>query len=115
MTAEKTPQPRKMRNVSTTFTIRDIAVVIGAAVAASGPFFAYDKRISVDEANHQQLVATVARLIARVDRINDIDQDIRSRVDRLEGVDDRLRDRLEILIRDHDQLKQDIKDLQKQK
>lgn len=115
MTAEDTPRTRKTRGIHTTFTIKDIIVVIGAAVAASGPFFAYDTRISVNEATNLQMEAKVTRLVARVDRINDIDQDIRSRVDRLEVMDDRLKDYIDALSKEHEQLKEDIKDLQKQK
>jgi len=40
---------RRVRSVSTTFDLKDIAVVAIAAFTAAGPFFAYGTRISVAE------------------------------------------------------------------
>jgi peptidoglycan hydrolase CwlO-like protein len=115
MTPKDTVQPRKQRNINTMFSIRDVIVVIGAAIAASGPFFAYDTRISVVENNNQQIESKISRLVERADRINEIDQDIRSRVDKLEAMDDRLREYINDLRRENELLRQDIRALQTQK
>ena len=49
---------RKIRSVSTTFDLKDVAVVAIAAFTAAGPFFAYDTRISVVESKVEQIYHT---------------------------------------------------------
>ena len=49
---------RKVRSVSTTFDLKDVAVVAIAAFTAAGPFFAYDTRISVVETHVEQIQRT---------------------------------------------------------
>lgn len=46
---------RKVRSISTTFDLKDVAVVAIAAFTAAGPFFAYDTRISVVETQVDQI------------------------------------------------------------
>lgn len=69
--ADNNKTERKVRSISTTFDLKDVAVVAIAAFTAAGPFFAYDTRISVvethveqiqeDDAKTEQLVKEVAQ------------------------------------------------------
>lgn len=49
------PTERRSRSISTTFDLKDVAVVAIAAFTAAGPFFAYDTRISVAETKIEQM------------------------------------------------------------
>lgn len=53
--ADEQKTSRKMRSITSTFTLRDVAVVAVAAFTAAGPFFAYDTRISVAESKIEDL------------------------------------------------------------
>lgn len=66
-------QPRKMRSVTSTFSLRDVAVVAVAAFTAAGPFFAYDKRISVNEEKIEKIRETDAEVKQMV---KDLDEEL---------------------------------------
>lgn len=65
---------RKVRSVTTTFTLKDVAVIAIAAFTAAGPFFAYDTRISVMEAK-------VAQQEAADHEMKAVERDLESRFD----------------------------------
>lgn len=62
--------PVKVRSVTSTFSLKDVAVVAVAAFTAAAPFFAYDTRISVVE--------------SKVEHINESDHALGERVKQVE-------------------------------
>lgn len=72
--SDQEKQPRKMRSITSTFDLRDVAVVAVAAFTAAGPFFAYDKRISLTEEKIEKIRESDAELKQMV---KDLDAELR--------------------------------------
>lgn len=85
---------RKLRSITSTFSLRDVAVVAVAAFTAAGPFFAYDTRISVVEAT--------------VEKIEEADAETRQTVNEVEQkLDEHLKDYREEKLAIEDHMKND--------
>ena len=69
--SEEGKTPRKVRSITSTFSLRDVAVVAVAAFTAAGPFFAYDTRISVIESKVEQLQKVDEEIKETVREISD--------------------------------------------
>lgn len=70
------------RGIPTTFSVRDVAVVVTAALAVAVPFFAYDTRISVNQNTTESLKTEVAELDRRMDQLQSELATVKGKVER---------------------------------